>query len=77
MAKTMICKFNREEIDEAMDGLNGMRELIVPFFRVANLEGVGEQDAKEFTRHIEIALCALAVMGTILDGDTGGMVVKQ
>jgi hypothetical protein len=72
MAKIEICKFDKAEINEAIEGLDGLREIIVPFLRSANYEGMAEQDVQQFKRHITIAKHALIVMGNFLEGKTRG-----
>ena len=62
-----LCEFKPEEIDEAIGGLDGLQEIIVPFLRKVNGDGMGEQDAQQFQRHIMLAKHALIAMGDFLE----------
>jgi len=39
-----VVRFTPEEIDEAIEGMDGLQEIIVPLLRKINLEGMAEQD---------------------------------
>lgn len=67
-----ICEFKPEEIDEAIDGLDGLQKIIVPMLRQANYEGMAEQDIQQFQRHIILAKHALIAMGDYLEGKMKG-----
>lgn len=47
------------KIDRAIEGLKGLSQLLVPFFRKVNFEGFGEVDALEFKDDIEFGVQAL------------------
>lgn len=64
-----ICKFKPTEIDEAIDGLDGLQKIIVPFLRRENHENMGEQDVQQFQRHIMLAKHALIAMGNLLESE--------
>lgn len=63
-----ICAFKPEEIDDAIEGLDGLQEIIVPMLRKANYEGMAEQDIQQFRRCIMLAKHALIAMGDFLEG---------
>ena len=54
MDKTEILVFSNSEIDEAIDGLDGLQEIMVPLLRKVNHEGMGEQDAQQLKRHMRV-----------------------
>lgn len=62
-----IAAFKPEEIDEAIEGLDGLQSIIVPMLRKANYEGMAEQDIQQFQRHIILAKHALIAMGDFLE----------
>lgn len=62
-----IVKFTPKEIDEAIEGLDGLQEIIVPMLRKANFEGMAEQDIQQFKKHIMMAKHALIAMGKFLE----------
>lgn len=62
-----LCEFKPDEIDEAIDGLDALCEIIVPILRKVNGDGMGEQDAQQFQRHIMLAKHALIAMGDFLE----------
>jgi len=62
-----VVRFTPEEIDEAIEGLDGLQEIIVPILRKANVEGMAEQDIRQFKRHIMMAKHALIAMGKFLE----------
>lgn len=62
-----VTKFTPEEIDEAIEGLDGLQEIIVPMLRKANYEGMAEQDIQQFKKHITMAKHALIAMGSFLE----------
>lgn len=63
-----IVKFRPEEIDEAIEGLDGLRDIIAPVLRRINGDGMGEQDAQQFIRQLTLAKHALIAMGGFLEG---------
>lgn len=63
-----IVKFRPEEIDEAIEGLDGLRDIIAPVLRRINGNGMGEQDAQQFIRQLTLAKHALIAMGGFLEG---------
>lgn len=63
---TEIVKFHPEEIDEAIEALDGLRNIIAPVLRRINGDGMGEQDAQQFIRHLTLAKHALIAMGGFL-----------
>lgn len=67
-----IAEFKPNEIDEAIEGLDGLRSIIVPFLRNVNKDGMGKQDAEQFVRHLTLAKHALIAMGNFLEGQMGG-----
>lgn len=62
-----IAAFKPEDIDQAIEGLDGLQAIIVPVLRQINHEGVGEQDIQDFLRHITLAKHALIAMGDFLE----------
>lgn len=62
-----VTKFTAKEIDEAIEGLDGLQNIIVPFLRNANYEGMGEQDIQQFKKHIKMAKHALIAMGQFIE----------
>ena len=48
-----VVRFTPEEIDEAIEGMDGLQEIIVPLLRKINLEGMAEQDIQQFKKHIK------------------------
>jgi hypothetical protein len=63
------CEFKPEEIDDAIAGLDGLQNIIVPMLRNANYEGIAEQDILQFQRHIMLAKHALIMMGDALENE--------
>lgn len=63
-----IAEFRPEEIDEAIEGLDGLQGIIAPFLRSVNKDGMGEQDVQQFVRHLTLAKHALIAMGDFLEG---------
>ena len=63
-----IAEFSPNEIDEAIEGLDGLQSIIAPFLRSVNKDGMGEQDVQQFVRHLTIAKHALIAMGNFLEG---------
>lgn len=63
-----IAEFRPEEIDEAIEGLDGLQGIIAPFLRNVNKDGMGEQDVQQFVRHLTLAKHALIAMGDFLEG---------
>ena len=63
-----ICEFKPEEIDDAISGMDGLQQIIVPMLRKANYQGMAEQDIQQFLRHITLAKHALVAMGNFLEG---------
>ena len=66
---TEIVKFRPEEIDEAIEGLDGLRDIIAPLLRRINGDGMGEQDAQQFIRQLTLAEHALITMGGFLEAE--------
>lgn len=66
---TEVVKFRPEEIDEAIEGLDGLRDIIAPVLRCINGEGMGEQDAQQFIRQLTLAKHALIAMGGFLEAE--------
>lgn len=64
---TEIVKFRPEEINEAIEGLDGLRDIIAPLLRRINGDGLGEQDAQQFIRQLTLAKHALIAMGDFLE----------
>lgn len=62
-----IVKFTPKEIDEAIEGLDGLQKIIVPMLRKANFEGMAEQDIQQFKKHIMMAKHSLIAMGKFLE----------
>lgn len=67
-----ICQFRPEEIDEAIEGMDGLQEILVPVLRKAMGNGNGtEQDIQQFQRHVMLAKHALVAMGGVLEDQMG------
>lgn len=66
---TEIVKFRPEEINEAIEGLDGLRDIIAPVLRRINGDGMGEQDAQQFIRQLTLAKHALIAMGGFLEAE--------
>ena len=67
-----ICQFRPEEVGEAIDGMDGLQEILVPVLRKAVGNGNGtEQDIQQFQRHVMLAKHALAAMGALLEERMG------
>ena len=64
-----ICEFKPEEIDEAIEGLDGLQKIIVPILMRSS--STPEQDAQQFVRHIMLAKHALVAMGAYLEVKMG------
>lgn len=62
-----ICQFRPEAINEAIEGLDGLQKIIVPFLRSENFEGIAEQQIQQFKQHIMLAKHALIAMGDMLE----------
>lgn len=62
-----LAKFQPEEIDEAIEGLDGLRDIIAPVLRRINGDGMGEQDVQQFIRQLTLAKHALIAMGGFLE----------
>lgn len=62
-----ICKFKPHEIDEAIEGMDGLRNRIAPILENINYEGMGKQDVEQLTRHLTLAKHALITMGDFLE----------
>ncbi len=62
-----VVKFTPKEIDEAIEGLDGLQEIIVPMLRKANFEGMAEQDIQQFKKHITMAKHALIAMASFIE----------
>lgn len=63
-----LAEFHPEEIDEAIEGLDGLRDIIAPVLRRINGDGMGEQDVQQFIRCLTLAKHALIAMGDFLEG---------
>lgn len=67
-----ICQFRPEEIDEAIEGMEGLQEILVPVLRKAVGNGNGtEQDIQQFQRHVMLAKHALGALGALLEERMG------
>lgn len=67
-----ICQFRPEEIYEAIEGMDGLQEILVPVLRKAMGNGNGtEQDIQQFIRHVMLAKHALCAMGDLLEERMG------
>ena len=62
-----VMKFTPKEIDEAIEGMDGLQEIIVPMLRKANFEGMAEQDIRQFKKHITMAKHALIAMAGFIE----------
>ena len=62
-----LAEFHPEEINEAIEGLDGLRDIIAPVLRHINGDGMGEQDAQQFIRQLTLAKHALITMGGFLE----------
>jgi hypothetical protein len=69
--KIEVCKFTPEEIEEAVEGLSGLQELIVPWLKSQNYECMGEQDAKDCEKHLMMGKHALALLLEALELQKG------
>lgn len=68
-----ICQFRPEEIGEAIEGMDGLQQVVVPVLRRAMMNGRGtEEDVQQFLRHIMLAKHALIAMGDFLQKQMGG-----
>lgn len=63
-----LAKFHPEELNEAIEGLDGLRDIIAPVLRRINGDGMGEQDVQQFIRCLTLAKHALIAMGDFLEG---------
>lgn len=63
-----IAEFKPEDIDGAIEGMDGLQQIIVPLLRKANYQGMAEQDIQQFLRHITLAKHALVAMWDYLEG---------
>lgn len=63
-----LAEFHPEEINEAIEGLDGLRDIIAPVLRRINGDGMGEQDVQQFIRCLTLAKHALIAMGDFLEG---------
>jgi hypothetical protein len=61
---TMIefCKFSQEEIDEAIEALDTLQRIMVPWFIKKNFGGMGEEDAAQCSKHLMMGKAALILM---------------
>lgn len=67
-----ICQFRPEEIDEAIEGMDGLQQILEPVLRRSVINGNGtEQDVRQFQRHVMLAKHALIAMGDFLEGQMG------
>lgn len=62
-----ICQFKTEDLETAIVALGELRDVLVPFFRRNNLDGMGEEDARTFAGHLALAQHALAAMEVYMD----------
>lgn len=62
-----ICQFRTEDLETAIVALGELRDVLVPFFRRNNLDGMGEEDARNFAGHLALAQHALAAMAGYMD----------
>ena len=67
-----ICQFRPEEITEAIEGMDGLQEILVPVLRRSVINGNGtEQDIQQFQRHVMLAKHALIAMAGFLEDQMG------
>lgn len=67
-----ICQFRPEEIDEAIEGMDGLQQILEPVLRRSVINGNGtEQDVRQFQRHVMLAKHALIAMGDFLERRMG------
>lgn len=67
-----ICQFTPEDIGDAIAGLDGLRDILVPVLDRAMDGGHGSrEDVQQFIRHLTLAKHALAAMADILERRMG------
>lgn len=66
-SKIEICTFSDDEIEDAVEGLEGLQHLIVPWFKEQNFEDMGEQDAEDCKKHLMMGKTALILMAEGMD----------
>lgn len=68
-----ITQFQPEEIDEAIEAMDVLRDIMGPFLRSVNADGMGEEDVQQMVRHLTLAKHALIAMGDFLESMIGGI----
>jgi hypothetical protein len=63
-----IVKYTPKEIDEAIEGLDGLQQIIVPILR-KSFNGMADHGIQQFKRHIMMAKHALIAMGQFMETD--------
>ena len=72
-----ICAFEPDEIGEAIAGLNGLQDIIVPILKDINYESKSENDALRFQRHIMMGKHALGLMSTQMITEDNGPLTED
>ena len=67
-----ITQFQPEEIDEAIEAMDILRDIMGPFLRSVNADGMGEEDVRQMVRHLTLAKHALILMGGYMEHMIGG-----
>lgn len=67
-----LTQFQPEEIDEAIDAMDVLRDIMGPFLRAVNADGMGEEDVRQMVRHLTLAKHALILMGCYMEHMIGG-----
>lgn len=67
-----ITKFRPEEIDEAIEAMDVLRNIMGPFLRSVNADGMGEEDVRQMVRYLTLAKHALILMGDYIEKMMGG-----
>lgn len=62
-----LAKFRPEEINEAIEGMDELRDILAPLLRHINWDDMGEQDAQQCIRQLTLAKHALIAMGDFLE----------
>ena len=68
-----ITQFQPEEIDEAIEAMDVLRDIMGPFLRSVNYDGMGEEDVQQMVRHLTLAKHALILMGDFMERMMGGI----
>lgn len=67
-----ITQFQPEEIDEVIEAMDILRDIMGPFLRSVNADGMGEEDVRQMARHLTLAKHALSLMGDFMEHMMGG-----